>query len=234
MPSYSTWSLPGSLPRGDFQTVLAGDLQRVNAFDRDLPVGWKQAPELETAVRIGLGASLELSLKMRWLVGPSLPEVGLRYQLNLGRWHLGLAPSFSYHEIRELDEVEDLEHQWQNEIWQDMDATGLAVHLPLLLSRWFGDRHGVGLGPRLLYQRERYKLQVLAEERESGLAAGAYLALFSRITAGSTLVLEGTAFPLRDRRIFQHHFWQVGVAWVAWFTAPVSGQKRFVEGPSPR
>jgi hypothetical protein len=154
MPSYSTWYPPGPIQRG-VNTVVAAEAQRVNAFDEFPGVGDKHVPELETALRVGVAAHWELSLKMHWLIGPTIPELGLRYQLPAGDWHFNLAASLSAHVIDQLDEVEDADHQWYHPIWPDMDARAWATHLALSMSRWLGPRWGVSFGPKLVYQMEK-------------------------------------------------------------------------------
>ena len=209
-PSYSSWHTPPSMPRTAAQGILAGEVQSVNAFDAHRGMGWRKVPELETSLWFAAGP-VEVGLKSRWLLGPSLPELAVRYQRQLGRWSVGAAPAVA---------VQFADGNDPNPIWGEFHGHALALHLPILLSLRLSERYAIGFGPKLLYQRERSTREDYPVEwRTAGFAGGAYASLYSRITPRSALALEVNGYPVGDRRVFRRAFWQGGLAWIVFWGA---------------
>jgi hypothetical protein len=210
-PSYSSWHTPPSMPTTAAHGILAGEVQSVNAFDAHRGNGARQVPELETALWFAAGP-VEVGLKSRWLLGPSLPEVAVRYQRQFGRWSVGAAPAVAV-QFADADEP--------NPIWGEFQGHALALQLPILLSHRLSERYTIGFGPKLLYQREHSTRQEYpVERRTAGFAGGANASLYARITPRSALAIEVNGYPVGDRRVFRRAFWQTGLAWIVFWGRP--------------
>jgi hypothetical protein len=59
-----------------------------------------------------------------------------------------------------------------------------------------------------------------------GLAAGAHVAVFSRVSPRNTMALEVNGYLVRDTDLFQHPFWQLGFGWLFGPAAPAGGGTR--------